>query len=185
LPEKKPALTATEKLEKILSYKETGNTFFREKEFKKAARNYHNAILYIKAIETGFKGSGLASMITDARSEEPLDEGTQNRVREAKVAVYNNLSACLMQQEEPRYERALENISVVLEIEPDNVKANYRRGQALAQIGNHEGALEAFAKVKKLEGGEKDYLKKAIALSEEKTKEGRQKNKDMYKKMFA
>ena len=65
------------------------------------------------------------------------------------------------------------------------MKANYRRGQALAQIGNHEGALEAFAKVKKLEGGEKDYLKKAIALSEEKTKEGRQKNKDMYKKMFA
>ena len=177
--------TATEKLEKILSYKETGNTFFRDKEFKKAARNYHNAILYIKAIETGFKGSGMASMIAEARSEEPIDEETQKRVSEAKVAVYNNLSACLMQQEEPKYDRALENISVVLEIEPNNVKANYRRGQALAQIGNHEGALDAFAKVKKLEGGEKDYLKKAIALSEEKTKEGRQKNKDMYKKMFA
>ena len=172
-------------MEKILSYKEAGNTFFREKEFKKAARNYHNAILYIKAIESGQKGSGMASMIAKARSDEPIDKDTLNRVSEAKVAVYNNLSACLMQQEEPRYDRALDNISVVLEIEPNNVKANYRRGQVLAQIGNHEGALEAFAKVKKLEGGERDYLKKAIALSEDKAKEGRQKNKDMYKKMFA
>ena len=124
-------------------------------------------------------------MIAEARSEKPIDEDTQRRVREAKAAVYNNLSACLMQQDEPRYDRALENISVVLEIEPNNVKANYRRGQALAQIGNHEGALEAFARVKKLEGGEKDYLKKAIALSEERAKEGRQRNKDMYKKMFS
>ena len=124
-------------------------------------------------------------MIAEARSEKPIDEDTQKRVREAKTAVYNNLSACLMQQDEPRYDRALENISVVLEIEPNNVKANYRKGQALAQIGNHEGALEAFARVKKLEGGEKDYLKKAIALSEEKAKEGRQRNKDMYKKMFS
>ena len=124
-------------------------------------------------------------MIAEARSEKPIDEDTQRRVREAKAAVYNNLSACLMQQDEPRYDRALENISVVLEIEPNNVKANYRKGQALAQIGNHEGALEAFARVKKLEGGEKDYLKKAIALSEEKAKEGRQRNKDMYKKMFS
>ena len=124
-------------------------------------------------------------MIAEARSEKPIDEDTQRRVREAKAAVYNNLSACLMQQDEPRYDRALENISVVLEIEPNNVKANYRRGQALAQIGNHEGALEAFARVKKLEGGEKDYLKKAIAFSEERAKEGRQRNKDMYKKMFS
>ena len=168
-----------------MSFKEIGNNFFREKNFKKAARNYHNAILYIKAIEGGQKGPGMMSMIAEARAEEKIDEDTLNRVCEAKVAVYNNLSACLMQQEEPRYERALENISVVLEIEPDNVKANYRRGQALAQLGNHEGALEAFAKVKKLEGGEKDYLKKAIGLCEEKAKEGRQRNKDMYKKMFA
>ena len=124
-------------------------------------------------------------MIAEARSEKPIDEDTQKRVQEAKAAVYNNLSACLMQQDEPRYDRALENISVVLEIEPSNVKANYRRGQALAQIGNHEGALESFARVKKLEGGEKDYLKKAIALSEEKAKEGRKRNKDMYKKMFS
>ena len=178
-------MTAAEKLEQILSYKEEGNSFFREKEYKKAARNYHKAILYVKAIEIGAKGTGFDGLINGVTSAEKIDEETLSRVREAKVAVYNNLSMCLMQQEEPKYDRVLENIAVVLEADPDNVKANYRRGLALAKTGNHEGALEVFAKVKALEGAEKEYLKKAIALSEEMVKEGRQRNKDMYKKMFS
>ena len=182
LPEKK-GVAAADKLEQILSYKEKGNSFFREKKYKEAARNYHKAILYVKAIEIGAKGTGLDGIINT--KAEKMDEETLSRVREAKVAVYNNLSMCLMQQEEPKYDRALENLTIVLEADPDNVKANYRRGLALAKTGNHEGALEVFTKVKELEGGEKDYLKKAIALSEERVKEGRQRNKDMYKKMFA
>jgi hypothetical protein len=45
-------------------------------------------------------------------SQVEVSEDTASAVREAKVAVYNNLSACLMLQEKPKYERVLENLKV-------------------------------------------------------------------------
>jgi hypothetical protein len=73
----------------------------------------------------------------------------------------------------------------VLEEDPDNEKAHYRRGQALTKTGDHEGALEAFETVKRIRGAGDVSIAGAIAACEKRAKEGREKNKEMYKKMFA
>ena len=40
--------TIDEKLEKALEFKESGNKFYKEGNFKAAAGKYHRAILYMK-----------------------------------------------------------------------------------------------------------------------------------------
>ena len=41
-------LSVAHKLEKALEFKEIGNSFYKESNFKNAAKNYHKAILYLK-----------------------------------------------------------------------------------------------------------------------------------------
>ena len=41
-------LSVAEKLDKALEFKEIGNSFYKEGNVKKAAKNYHKAILYLK-----------------------------------------------------------------------------------------------------------------------------------------
>ena len=46
-----------EKLEKSLAFKDEGNTLYKAKEYKKAMRKYHNAILYLKGIDNDLHGT--------------------------------------------------------------------------------------------------------------------------------
>ena len=46
-----------EKLEKSLAFKDEGNNFYKAKEYKKAMRKYHNAILYLKGIDNDLHGT--------------------------------------------------------------------------------------------------------------------------------
>ena len=41
-------LSVQEKLDQALEFKEKGNGFYKEGNFKSAAKNYHKAILYLK-----------------------------------------------------------------------------------------------------------------------------------------
>ena len=46
-----------EKLEKSLTFKDEGNNLYKAKEYKKAMRKYHNAILYLKGIDNDLHGT--------------------------------------------------------------------------------------------------------------------------------
>ena len=46
-----------EKLEKSLAFKDEGNNLYKAKEYKKAMRKYHNAILYLKGIDNDLHGT--------------------------------------------------------------------------------------------------------------------------------
>ena len=41
-------MSVAQKLDKALEYKDIGNSFYKEGNFKNAAKNYHKAILYLK-----------------------------------------------------------------------------------------------------------------------------------------
>lgn len=41
-------ISVAQKLDKALEFKDIGNSFYKEGNFKNAARNYHRAILYLK-----------------------------------------------------------------------------------------------------------------------------------------
>ena len=46
-----------EKLKQALAFKDEGNSFYKVKDYKKAMRKYHNAILYLKGIDTDLHGT--------------------------------------------------------------------------------------------------------------------------------
>ena len=41
-------MSVPQKLDKALEFKDIGNSFYKEGNFKNAAKNYHKAILYLK-----------------------------------------------------------------------------------------------------------------------------------------
>ena len=41
-------MSVAQKLDKALEFKDIGNSFYKEGNFKNAAKNYHKAILYLK-----------------------------------------------------------------------------------------------------------------------------------------
>ena len=51
-------------------------------------------------------------------------------------------SACMLQQEEPNYEKIIEHCNNVLGVSEGNVKALYRKGVALYHLKNYEDALD-------------------------------------------
>ena len=46
-----------EKLSQSLAFKDEGNELYKAKEYKKAMRKYHNAILYLKGIDNDLHGT--------------------------------------------------------------------------------------------------------------------------------
>ena len=53
-------LSVGEKLDVALEFKEKGNSFYKEGNFKNAAKNYHKAILYLKVSEIVKLSEGLS-----------------------------------------------------------------------------------------------------------------------------
>ena len=60
------------------------------------------------------------------------------------VVKCNSISACLLQQEKPNYEKIMEYCEFVLEYTPENLKAHYRKGLALYHMNNFEKAIDFF-----------------------------------------
>lgn len=51
-------------------------------------------------------------------------------------------SACMLQQEEPNYEKIIEHCNNVLGVSEGNMKALFRKGVALYHLKNYEDALD-------------------------------------------
>ena len=62
---------------------------------------------------------------------------------------YNHIiisPACLLKEEEPKYDRILELCDKALEACPSNVKALFRKGTSLYAIGDYDKALATLQK---------------------------------------
>ena len=86
------------KLETALAYKEEGNALYKAKEYKKAARRYHNAILYMKGIDNDLHGTPafLQSSSVNPNSDKKISKDLEEQCIKANIAIYNNLAACLL-----------------------------------------------------------------------------------------
>lgn len=71
-----------------------------------------------------------------------------------------------------------------MELDPNNVKAYYRRGTCLLESGDAVGALDDFLKVQKLEPQNKAAINQITKCKSEIQKES-QKEKKLYANMFA
>ncbi|XP_075982050.1 cyclophilin 40 [Anticarsia gemmatalis] len=113
----------------IRDVKNTGNCHFGESRYKAAARKYHKCLRYLEH----------ACQPIDDIKDIDLKEQYQE-IRTTYVIQCNlNLAACYMKIED--YRSSVKYCSEVLELDPRNEKALYRRGQANYALKNYDDAL--------------------------------------------
>ncbi|XP_076305608.1 tetratricopeptide repeat protein 9A-like isoform X1 [Tachypleus tridentatus] len=146
-------LSPETKLTEARRYKEEGNALFKEKNLRGAMGKYHRALLFIQGIQVQQNAASLMGLTsTEQPKVDQLPEPAKQEVAKIKVDCYNNLANCLLQQEK-KMERVIFYCDKVLDIEPTNVKALYRKGKALYNIKDYDTALQVLQKAQEVDNG--------------------------------
>ncbi|XP_066913409.1 peptidyl-prolyl cis-trans isomerase FKBP8-like [Clytia hemisphaerica] len=110
-----------------------------------------------------------------------LEGRTDKELLDMKVKCLNNLSAAQLKVK--AYIMALQSLDIVLELEPKNVKALFRKGKCLEHLGKENAAFECMKKAAALDPENKlitqdlGRLQKRVAVTQ-------QKEKQIYQRMF-
>lgn len=174
-PTDSPAL----KLDQAKIYKAEGNDCFKSGSTKKAISKYHRALLYTRGIEEGqkkFQHIAGAQVV-------PLPEDMQNEVDSLKTDCYNNLANCLLQGEAPDYAKIVQYCENVLQVQPHNIKALYRKGFSLLQLKNVDEAMTVLTQALNLDPKD-PKIRKCILQCQEESKRQDSHMKANYKNMF-
>ncbi|XP_046394110.1 peptidyl-prolyl cis-trans isomerase FKBP4 isoform X2 [Ischnura elegans] len=150
------------KLEQAGLFKEKGTNYFKAGKIDKALKQYKKIIKFIEH-ETGFEG----------------DKNTERRA--VLLATHLNLAMCYLKLDE--CVEARDQCNKALEIDSQNVKGLFRRGQALLNIGEPELGRKDFEEVLKIEPNNKAAANQII-LCAKKIKEQKQNEKKIYANMF-
>ncbi|KAJ1060336.1 hypothetical protein K5549_012931 [Capra hircus] len=129
-------LTGQERVALANRKRECGNAHYQRADFVLAANSYD---LAIKAITSSAK--------VDMTFEE------EEQLLQLKVKCLNNLAASQLKLD--HYRAALRSCSLVLEHQPDNIKALFRKGKVLAQQGEYSEAIPILRAALKLEPSNK------------------------------
>ncbi|KJE89319.1 FK506-binding protein [Capsaspora owczarzaki ATCC 30864] len=156
-------MSDAEKVETANVTKEKGSTLFRESKFRAAEKKYLAAL---KLVESDFS----------------FTEEQKAAVSKLRVASNSNLAA--VQLKGSKWAEAIKSASKVLEIEPNNVKALFRRAQAEHRSGDLELALADLAAASKLEPSDAAIRAETTAV-QNKVQAQKNKEKALYSKMFA
>ena len=99
-------------------------------------------------------------------------------ISKLKCQCHLNLAACFLKSED--YNKVTEHCTSALELEPDNLKGLFRRGQAYAKLHEYEKAKKDFTEAQGL-----DQENKAVINQLRQIDFLMKKEKQMYQKMFA
>jgi AH receptor-interacting protein len=156
-------LTDDEKIEKIPQLKAKGNELFKEANYAEACKKYEEAISYLEHFLV---------------KEKPNDT-EWNKLNEQKIPILLNYCLCKFNLKE--YYSCIEHTTTILDFDPNNVKALFRRAKAHTQVHELETAKLEFEKCLTLDPSLKgeidsqlDYLRRVKSL---KDKEDQQKYK--------
>lgn len=92
--------TTLEKIKEAEEFKIKGNEFFKQKEFVKALRAYHQALLYVSGIVD--KESPMAMYA----GKNLISEEDSDRIKEVKFSVWMNMSQVYVFQQ--KYDKGIE-----------------------------------------------------------------------------
>ncbi|KAL4230521.1 hypothetical protein ACF0H5_010903 [Mactra antiquata] len=148
--------------------KAIGNNLYKEKDFTKARNKYSKALRYLEKLYE-----------SEAEIEDDKIKEMENTYG---VPLHLNLAACKLQLKDN--EGAIHDCDEALSVSSDNVKALFRKGQALVNTKQWEKAEDVLKKASTLEpsdkGIQRELQKVKKAIQDEKAKE-----KQMYARMFA
>ena len=149
-------LDGDEKLAEMIKYREKGNRLFKAgPDFtKRAIARYHDAIRK-EPQDHDYTGSEIEMAEKTAKLEE---------VRKQKLSIHLNLAAAHLRLDEAK--KALTQCSNAIGIDPSNVKALYRRGQAKLKLEDVEGARSDLLQAAKRDPQNKEVRKELEKLKE-------------------
>ncbi|XP_030030302.2 peptidyl-prolyl cis-trans isomerase D isoform X1 [Manduca sexta] len=113
----------------IKDVKNSGNCFFGENRYKGAVRKYLKCLRYIDFVKERLEN------VKDEDQQDSLHEITRMYTLQCNL----NLAACYTKLDD--HTACIKCCAEVLELNPRNEKALYRRGQAHFAIGNYDAAL--------------------------------------------
>ncbi|XP_019341692.2 peptidyl-prolyl cis-trans isomerase FKBP8 isoform X2 [Alligator mississippiensis] len=144
--------------------RERGNFYYQQADYVLAINSYDIALRVI----------GSSSKVNFSPEEEA-------ELLEVKVKCLNNLAASQLKLD--HYEAALKSCTLVLEHQPENIKALFRKGKVLAQQGEYSQAIPILKAALKLEPSNKTIHAEVSKLvkkhADQKTVET-----EMYRKML-
>ncbi|XP_053558936.1 peptidyl-prolyl cis-trans isomerase FKBP8 [Bombina bombina] len=157
-------LTGQEKLDLANRKRERGNFYYQQADYVFAINSYDIALKIVNS-----------SSKVDFTAEE------ETELLDVKIKCLNNLAASQLKLD--HYEAALKSCNMVLENQPENIKALFRKGKVLAQQGEYSEAIAILRKALKLEPTNKTIHAELSKLVKKHTD---QKNVEtaMYKKML-
>ncbi|XP_069505388.1 peptidyl-prolyl cis-trans isomerase FKBP8 isoform X2 [Ambystoma mexicanum] len=157
-------LIGKDKIELANRKRERGNFYYQQADYVLAINSYDIALRVIRS-----------SSKVDFTPEEEAE------LLDVKVKCLNNLAASQLKLD--HFEAALKSCNLVLEQQPDNVKALFRKGKVYAQQGEYSEAIPILKRALKMEPTNKTIHAELSKLVKKHTD---QKNEEsaMYKKML-
>jgi len=151
-----------EKIEVAKRKKEEGNDFYKIGKFQKAIKKYKKAARFFE-------------------NDAGLTEEQKKTAETVKVPCYLNTAICKLKVGD--YQDALKNCEDVLKTQPDNVKALFRKGQALNCLDVWDEATKILTRTLELDPQNGD-AKKELAKIKQKRAQQDQKDKKIYAGIF-
>ncbi|KAJ9455953.1 UPF0528 protein Y75B8A.31 [Diplonema papillatum] len=178
----RPKLWA-EKIAEARAAKDRGNARAREGACKRACVEYKTALIWLKALTddgSGGDDQGMGMIADQAMKKKDdalpkLPADVQEGVA-LKLSIQNNLAQMRLKLED--WEGAKAYANAVIDAEPDNTKALFRRGQAFLNLKFFDDALRDFDKV-----GE--TLPKLVAPYMQSIQQGLKKQTEKEKKAYS
>jgi len=153
-------------LEIITKIKNAGNQFYKEKNYQKAVRKYRKSCKYIEHLRTCMGST---------------EDNEEEQIRKVEVPCCLNIAAANIA--EKKWDEAKVECDKVLEIQEDNIKALFRRGQCHLGKKDYDLAMEDLNKAREFEPNDKGIMQE-IAKTKKAKVAYAQKEKQMYSKMF-
>lgn len=154
--------------------RERGNFFFERQEFNSAIQLYRRALEYLDESEGGITNPTIDGELEPTNSQ--LQELLEDRIK-----VYNNMAQAQMKIQ--AFEAALKSVDTVLQCQPNNVKALFRKGKILEGKADVEGAIPLLRRAATLDPENKSIQNELSRLILKSKREARN-EKDLYQKML-
>ncbi|UJR07620.1 hypothetical protein I4U23_011909 [Adineta vaga] len=164
-----PTLSVNERLNWSDKKRQRGNFCYRRKDYSSALHCYRNALKYLDV------------------NKNPLMEEEENQssnLTERYIQVQNNLAQVYLFNNQ--YEQCLEAVDAVLKHDSQNIKALFRQGKALVELGNYDQALRPLKLLLQSSSKdvEKDKVTEMLNICETKLAKYKKNEKEIYQKMF-
>ncbi|KAK3864839.1 hypothetical protein Pcinc_029502 [Petrolisthes cinctipes] len=160
------AMNEDERLASIPSLKEEGNKSYRDGDHEDASAKYSEALGRLEQLML---------------REKPGDEEWE-LLYQMKVPLLLNFSQCQILQ--GQYYQAIEHCTTVLDKDPDNVKALFRRGRAYVEVFSPAEARKDLAKATNLDPSLASASRKLLDQLAKMEAEKNSQDRTVYSKMF-